>query len=85
MKTNERILNLPVGNDLVVSIREDRRVRIIRNRIEPISIDPPKPGGLQFIPGLLLTPENSIPYLKQLPDEPVRSGRNAARRRSRDT
>jgi len=60
----EKVINRAVGKDWLVSI-QGKRARVIRNWSEPVEITDMAPG-VPFLPGRLLQPAESVPYLRGL-------------------
>jgi hypothetical protein len=65
MSRRETVINKALGADLVVT-RRGNRVRVILNTVEPVKIDPPSASGFQFLPGRMLSPQDSAPYIAKL-------------------
>jgi hypothetical protein len=60
----ETIINRALGADLIVS-RSGDRIRVIRERTEPVTLHRSR-SGFTFFPGLLLSPEDSAPIIQRL-------------------
>ncbi len=61
----ERHINQSCLGDLVVSVRSDGAVRVIRERTEPVDLTPDE-NGFVFTPGRMVKGKDAEPYLSAL-------------------